>query len=154
LREPLLRSASHYQFQKEYYKEAITFDQLLVILKRRYTEKDFNIFYQSKHVASNNTIKEQLMNNHETRAKLEEINKIDIQLYEFVVKELYQKFQKEYGDTLDLDTSNFKEVNSHSTEINSKLLMQFLKRRLYYRPILFCCRLMTNSGDTWPVLLR
>jgi hypothetical protein len=185
MREPLQRSASHYQFTVEYRKKRISFDEWishknnrnyqtrviagtwdleravriledkfmfvglverfdesLVILTRRYSVKTLNIFYRSKHIAKKNELKNELLANPSTRRQLEESNEIDTLLYEYVFDKLYPKYRAEYGEALENDVASFKRMNATASDINTALLLQFLKRRLVYRPALFAYQLV------------
>jgi hypothetical protein len=185
LREPLIRSASHYQFTVEHRKKKISFDEWishehnrnyqtrviaggwdleravqiledkfmfvglverfdesLVMLKGRYSSKSLNIFYRSKHVAKQNELKNELLANPATRKRLEENNELDTLLYRHVVEKLYPKYRAEYGKALESDVGAFKKMNASATDINTALLLQFLKRRLVYRPALFAYQLV------------
>jgi hypothetical protein len=185
LREPLLRSASHYQFTVEHRKKKISFDEWighknnrnyqtrviaggwdleravriledkfmfvglverfdesLVLLKRRYALNNLNILYRSKHVAKKNELKNELLANPATRKRLEESNEIDTLLYKYVFDKLYPKYRAEYGDALEADVASFKRMNASASDINTALLLQFLKRRLVYRPVLFAYQLV------------
>lgn len=124
------------------------FDESLVILRRRYSQSQLNIFYHNKHVAPENDIKKRLLTDPKMRQRLEESNRIDTLLYRFVLEELYPKYRVEYGATLDADVSEFRKLNGPSIDINGALLMQFFKRRLFYRPLLFVHRLV--PALPWP----
>jgi hypothetical protein len=122
------------------------FDESLMLLRKKCIDRPLNILYHSKHVASKNAIKNQLMSDSKTRKHLEEANRVDLLLYDFAKAELYEKYRIDYGGTLDLDVLNFRMLNSRFIDINGKLLLQFLKRRLFYRPVLFCYRLSAGSS--------
>lgn len=113
------------------------FDESLVIFRKRASSYSLNIRYNSRNVATDNKIKNQLLKDPKTKAQLLEANKLDSLLYEFVTRELYPRQKQEYGDTLDSDLSAFQKAN-HGIPIDWNLISSFLKRRLLYNPILYC----------------
>jgi hypothetical protein len=113
------------------------FDESLIILRTRSTRLRFNILHNSRNVASENNIKNRVLNDPQTRALLIEANLKDAVLYKFVVEELYARQVREYGKTLAADVAAFRREN-HASLMDWKLISNFLKRRLVYKPILFC----------------
>jgi len=113
------------------------FDESLVILRKRAAHHPFNIFYNPRNVASDNSIKNQLLNDTRTKELLVEANLTDITLYKFVLEELYPRQKREYGETLEADVIAFQGQNRASL-LDWRLISNFLKRRLVYKPILFC----------------
>jgi hypothetical protein len=115
------------------------FDESLVILRKRSAHHPFNIFYNPRNVASDNSIKNRILNDPRTKALLVEANLMDLALYKFVLEELYPKQKQEYGETLRKDVSAF-QIENRASLMDWKLISNFLKRRLVYKPILFCYR--------------
>jgi Galactose-3-O-sulfotransferase len=115
------------------------FDESLIMLQRKSDDYKLKISYRNKNVSSNNSIKNRILSDPKILKKIESANRIDLEFYKFVTQELYQKYKSEYGPTLDKDVINFKKTNT-SPDINKKLLLNLLKRRLLYRPIVHCYR--------------
>jgi hypothetical protein len=113
------------------------FDESLVVFKNRASSYSLNVRYNSRNVATDNKIKNQLLGDSRTKACLVEANNLDLSLYEFVSQELYPRQKQEYGDTLSSDLAAFQQAN-HGLPIDWNLISSFLKRRLVYNPILYC----------------
>ena len=165
LREPLVRCASHYQYQvqqqgKSYpFEEWIVrdikrnpqttriagrngtvsdaiellkkrfffaglverFDESLVIFRQLTGDPRLEIRYRRRRVAENDDIKNQLLANPRTRALMIEANRLDIELYEYAVQDLYPAFQRAYEGDLDRDVAEFKTSNGSSARLVPQL---------------------------------
>jgi hypothetical protein len=119
------------------------FDESLVMFRHRAADERLNIFYNSRNVAPNNTIKTRLLDNPQTRSQLIAANRNDLALYGFVSQKLYPQQKREYGRSLDSEVVHFREAN-HFSRFNTNLLLNFLKRRLFYTPIVIGYRLLSS----------
>lgn len=79
------------------------FDEFLMVLKKKLAPQQFDIGYERKNVAKSNHIKNQIyaeFNHH--REQIEKNNRFDLELYDYIKKELFQKEKQiwldgEYG---------------------------------------------------------
>lgn len=109
------------------------FDGFLKVLKAKLAPKDFDCRYTRKNVAKTNYIRDRINKNWEKyRDRILENNALDIELYDFVKNDLFQKEK-----LAALDSS--KEINQ---DINVKISFGFkrdivrrLYRHLYFAPI-------------------
>jgi Sulfotransferase family len=176
LREPLARTASHYQHQiqrmnrsasleewlrlelyrnfqirklvgcddvgtaqalleKEFVLVGLTerYDESMVMLRKKLGPDVIDIRYQAENVASDSALREGLLSNSATRALLEEANRADIALYNWVREELYPRQQRDYGPTLGRDVSEFRATNRVEGP-DWRALRAEIRRRYVYRP--------------------
>ena len=89
------------------------FDESIILLKALMA-KDLNISYKRVNVAPKNAIKERLLSDKSTRELLIEAQKVDLELYEFVKKELYPTYQKEYGPSLHPDVARYQQTQRNN----------------------------------------
>ncbi|MCB8950133.1 MAG: sulfotransferase family 2 domain-containing protein [Ardenticatenaceae bacterium] len=82
------------------------FDEWLLLVQGLLAN-DLDIAYQRKNVASDKTLANQLLADKRTRAILEEQNKADIALYNYIKDELYPTFKQQYGPQLAADLARF-----------------------------------------------
>ena len=114
------------------------FDESMLLLKTLIA-KDLNISYQPVNVARKNSIAEDLLSNETTRQMLVEANQVDLELYEFVKKELYPAFQKEYGPNLERDVANYH--NNRDKNFNERnITLSRMKQYFIYKPLLYLYR--------------
>ena len=72
------------------------FDESMVLL-RSLRADDLDISYAPVNVAKRNTLAADLLSDARTRAMLAEANEADLELYRYVVDELYPRFRRAYG---------------------------------------------------------
>lgn len=115
------------------------YDESLVLLRHKIGNPDFGISYCrfNEIRIANRTIDEEILSDPQKRALLEDMNRTDINLYKFVVNEIYPCQKLEYGNDLDADVATFKATKNQSN-FYSKLLMSMIKRNLIYKPWLLC----------------
>ncbi len=111
------------------------FDESLLLLQKKLQDPQFNIHYIRKNIASDNRIKNELLKDPAKRKLLEEANRLDLELYDYVIKERYPEEQRIYGPELAADLAKFKERNK-SYHKNTSGWQDFLKRNLLYKPAL------------------
>ena len=110
-----------------------------MVLLKALLANDLNISYQRVNVASDNSIKERLLATESTRQMLIEANRADLELYHFVVNELYPCYQRAYGPTLGIDVSDY--LHNRQANFNHwKLNLSRIKQYVLYRPLLFLSR--------------
>jgi hypothetical protein len=114
------------------------FDESIVLLKNL-VANNLNISYKPVNVARKNSMAERLLSEESTRKMLSEANQVDLQLYDFVKKELYPAFQHEYGPGLGKDVSDYqsKRVNDFASQ---NITLSRLKQYMIYKPLLFLYR--------------
>lgn len=114
------------------------FDESMLLLKAL-VANDLNISYKPVNVARDNNIAERLLSTESTRQLLIEANQADLELYNYVKKELYPSFQREYGPNLESDVIEYqknREKNFNTRNITLSRLKQFL----IYKPLLYMNR--------------
>jgi len=114
------------------------FDESMVLLKALVAD-NLNISYKPVNVARKNALAERLLSTESTRQMLIEANQTDLELYNFITKELYPTFQREYGPNLERDVVDYqqgRENNFHSRNITLSRLKQYL----IYKPMLYLHR--------------
>ena len=114
------------------------FDESMLLLKALIA-KNLNISYQPVNVARKNSIAESLLSNENTKQMLIEANQADLELYDFVKKELYPAFQQEYGPNLETDVASYH--NNRDKNFDSRnITLSRMKQYLIYRPALYLYR--------------
>lgn len=113
------------------------FDESMILLKAL-KAKNLNISYQPVNVARKNSIAENLLTNEKTRQMLVEANQADLELYDFVKKELYPGFQRAYGSKLEFDVANYH--NRDKDFDNRNITLSRMKQYLIYKPALYLYR--------------
>ncbi|HJW91852.1 MAG TPA: sulfotransferase family 2 domain-containing protein [Anaerolineales bacterium] len=111
------------------------FDESLLMLKALVVT-DLNIAYKRVNVANNNSIAKNLQANSKTREMLVEANQVDLELYEYVRKELFPAQQKEYGPSLEADALKYQQ-NRENNFNNLNLTLSRLKQYLLYKPLIY-----------------
>jgi hypothetical protein len=110
------------------------FDESMVLLKGL-VANDLNISYRRVNVARDKSLAKHLLENDATRQMLIEAQRADLQLYEYVRRELYPALQREYGPTLEADVAQYRESQGNGFSL-SKLTACRLKHYLVYDPLL------------------
>jgi hypothetical protein len=110
------------------------FDESMVLLKALLAN-DLNISYKRVNVARDNTLAKSLLANESTRQMLIEAQKADLELYNFVRRELYPAFQREYGPSLEADVARYRQTRSNGFNYRN-LTLSRLKQYVVYKPLL------------------
>lgn len=109
------------------------FDESMVMLKEL-RAPDLNIAYERVNVAKRSKIAKDLLSDPATRQMIVEANRADLKLYEYVQRELYPAFQREFGPSLEDAVA---ECAATPPSFNRRKLAMFgLKQRLVHRPAL------------------
>ncbi len=111
------------------------FDESLVIIKKKLGDPRFDIRYTRENVARDTTIKKRLIDDPSTNALLKDANKIDNELYNYVVGELYEKQKVQFGETLASEVQTFQAGNT-LPQVNLNATLSLIKRNLVYKPVL------------------
>ena len=120
------------------------FDESLLLLDAL-RAGDLDLGYARVNVARNNAIAEELLSNRRTRDALVDANRADIDLYDYVVNELYPAFRREYGSALDDDVAEYKHTRAQRfNRVN--LTASRLKQHALYRPLLRLYRRRATGG--------
>jgi len=111
------------------------FDESLVIMKNKLSDPRFDIRYTRENVARDATIKKRLIDDPTTNALLKGANRIDNELYNYVVGELYEKQKREFGESLASEVQTFQGDN-RLPHVNLNATLSLIKRNLVYKPVL------------------
>jgi len=114
------------------------FDESMFLLKALMA-KDLNISYKAVNVARKNTLAEQLLSAENTRQMLIQANQADMELYNYVRKELYPAFQREYGPSLEADVVDYQQNRDRNFN-TLNISLSRLKQYLIYKPSLYLHR--------------
>jgi hypothetical protein len=115
------------------------FDESIIMLQRWVGGGQLDVAYRKENVAHDASIKNQLVQSLSTRAKLEQANDIDLQLYQYVEKTLYPKQKEQHGDSLEVDMVFFQSANYPNRKL-MPYVMGLAKRNLFYKPFLYSHR--------------
>ncbi|HET8670466.1 MAG TPA: hypothetical protein VFM05_07540, partial [Candidatus Saccharimonadales bacterium] len=96
---------------------------------------NLNISYKPVNVARNNTLAENLLSTESTRQMLIEANRADLALYDFVRRELYPAYQREYGPSLEADVAQYRQTRENNFNAWN-LTLSRLKQYTLYKPLL------------------
>jgi hypothetical protein len=83
------------------------FDESLVILKRL-VAPELNLAYRRRNVARDDAIAAALLADFDRREQLRRMYAAELPFFEYVAHELYPRFQREYGPTLESDVEAFR----------------------------------------------
>ncbi len=113
------------------------FDESILLLKEL-VYPSLNINYERMNVASNNQLARELLESERTVQMLREANKEDLQLYEYVQKELYPRQKRTYGHSLQEDLAHYQSVQHRFNR--RKVIINRVQRNLIYKPMLYLYR--------------
>jgi hypothetical protein len=114
------------------------FDESMMLLKRLMAN-DLDISYKRVNTARDNTIKDRLLSTESTRQMLIDAQKADLELYDYVERELYPTYQRKYGPSLEKDVAEFQQTQSKDYN-NMKLTSFRMKQVMLYKPLLYLNR--------------
>ncbi len=114
------------------------FDESMLLLKALLAN-ELNISYRRVNVARDNTIKDSLLSNENTKQMLIEAQQEDLELYNYVRLELYPSFQQKYGPLLEADVVRYQQSQSNKFN-NLNLILSRLKHYMLYNPLLYFYR--------------
>ena len=113
------------------------FDESMVLFKGL-RAPSLDISYRRVNVATDNTLTQRLLSDERTRAMIEAANRVDLDLYEFVRKDWYPRFQEAYGSSLEADVAKFQAVSGDFNDRNITLAR--IKHYSLQKPLLFLYR--------------
>lgn len=114
------------------------FDESMVLLKSLIAN-NLNIAYKRVNVARDNTLAKSLLSNESTHQMLVEANQADRVLYDYVKRELYPTYRKEYGPSLEGDVADYQQPGG--ADFNKRnLTLSRMKQYLLYKPLLYLYR--------------
>lgn len=119
------------------------FDESMVLL-RALRAPDLDIRYERANVAKSSRIAKELLSDPVSRRMIEEANQADLELYDYVVHDLYPRFQRDYGDGLEDAVAEF--ARAPQGFRRRKLAGYGLKQRLVHRPALRLYRSRWGGG--------
>ena len=109
------------------------FSESLVLWKKWCDTPQLDIRFRRKNTAKQNTIKQQLLTDEKSRAKLIAANEEDLRVYTFVVNQLFPRQVAEFGGGLDEAVQTFVASNEPSPLYPRQLTSMFV-RELLYKP--------------------
>ncbi|MCP4407280.1 MAG: hypothetical protein GY807_05860, partial [Gammaproteobacteria bacterium] len=112
------------------------FNESLVMMKDKLSSIDLFIPYYKKNVASDRSIQNEIVQDKRLMESAKNANQVDIELYDYVCKELYERQRREYGITLARDTEYFTDSLPHSFT-KRRYNSYVAKRNMVYKPILY-----------------
>jgi hypothetical protein len=107
------------------------FDESILMLKRLLAN-DLDISYKRVNVAQDNKLAQALLTNERTRQLLIEANQADLELYRYIIEELYPAYRREYGPTLKADVADYKRTRRNSFNYWN-LTLSRLKQYVVYK---------------------
>ncbi len=110
------------------------FDESLVLMRGLVAE-DLRISYEPVNVARRSTLATELLTNDRTRALLKEAQKVDLELYDHVSRELFPAYRQAYGPSLDQDVAAFQATQNHRFNGWNRTLSR-VKHYAVYEPAL------------------
>ncbi len=117
------------------------FDESMVLLKAL-RAGDLDLGYSPVNVAKKRSIASTLLEDDRSREALLDANGADLALYEYVARELYPSFEREFGDGLADAVAAYRRDRRQSFD-RRKLTVSRVKRHGLYRPLL---RLYRSRG--------
>lgn len=110
------------------------FDESMVLLKALLAN-ELNISYRRVNVAPKNAIKDRLLSTDRTRQMLIESQQADLELYNYVRQEIYPRYQREYGPSLEAAVAHYQQTRSNMFNYWNLTLCR-LKHYMLYKPLL------------------
>jgi len=129
------------QFKLVGYVEA--FDQFLVLLSNYFSDINFDASYRRQNPAHNKISVKALEEKY--RERIEENNKVDIALYEFVKNELFPSYIENYGSSFDADVTQFISNNKAFEPPKLKRWIDYLLRKSFITPASGLIRLLNGK---------
>ena len=110
-----------------------------MVLLKALLANDLNISYRRVNVARDRSLAMELLEDDSTRQMLVDAQQADLQLYDYVRRELYPTFQREYGPMLEADVARYKQSQGNSFN-RWNLTLCRLKHYTLYEPLLHLYR--------------
>lgn len=116
------------------------FDESLMIFNRLVFDGVLNCSYSIKKAAKKNSIRNQLKNDSNALALIEQNNAEDIKLYQYIKNVQYPKQKDSYGSSLEKDLAAFEPAGFNQTNI----FLNRCYRNAVYKPWLKLARMARN----------
>ncbi|MGQ0850064.1 MAG: hypothetical protein ACT4OP_13330 [Actinomycetota bacterium] len=113
------------------------FDESMVMF-RGLRAPNLDISYRRVNVAADNTLTRSLLTDHRTRALIVDANKVDQQLYDYVVEKLYPNYQRDYGPALSEEVKKFQSNRGDFNDLN--ITLSRVKQISLQQPLLYLYR--------------
>jgi hypothetical protein len=110
-----------------------SFDESMLLLKTLFINS-LNIFYIPMNVARNSALANSLLTSEGTSRMLRDANRADLELYEYVKREIYPSYRRAYGNRLSQDVLSYRQ-NQIGLDARNVMLNR-LYRNLIYKPAL------------------
>jgi hypothetical protein len=117
-----------------------SFDEFLVMLRRRFPDPDLDIRYRKQNVAPRNDLARSLLEDPHARARIEEANRVDLAFYRWVREDFYPRQRARFPD-LDADVERFRALN-RPPSFSAQEVLNRTWRNLVYKPALRLARLL------------
>ena len=127
------------------------FDESMVLL-RALRIPDLDIGYARVNVAKSSDLASELLSNVAIRQMIVDVNRADLELYDYVRQELYPNLQREYGPSLDDAVAECRTASRKAFN-KRNLVLYGLKQRAVHKPVLHLYR-GKRSGRVVEALLR
>lgn len=108
------------------------FDESIVMFKKLKAPQ-LDISYQRVNVARDNTLTRSILASDQCRHMIEDANRVDLALYEYVRRELYPAYKDSYGPDLEADVSAFQSSSGGFNDRN--IALSRLKQYSLLRPL-------------------
>ncbi len=118
------------------------FDEFLVLLRKKMLPTQFEIRYKQQNLGRNRVPTSDLAERYADR--ILENNRLDMDLYTFVRKELFPVYISQYGEEFHRDVEEFRRINSLGGVPMARRYLDYLVRRLYIGPITGIIRVMNG----------
>jgi hypothetical protein len=119
------------------------FDESMVLLKAL-RAPDLDIRYERVNVAKSSKVAKDLLSDPATRQMIVEANQADLELYEYVQRELYPTFQRAFGPSLEDTVAEY--GRTPHTFNRRNLALYGLKQRIVHRSMLRLYRGRATRG--------
>jgi hypothetical protein len=120
------------------------FDHSMLML-RELVDRRLDINYVNQHVASNQTIAQHLLNSDRHRELIEEAVGADIELYEWVRRELYPSYEQRYSELTGKDISSVGFVNRQA-KCKTNRILNLAYRNGIFKPLIMLRRLANHRA--------
>lgn len=118
------------------------YDEFLVMLQAKLGGQSFDPRYRRLNEGRGSVSSEDILNKY--RDRIEEVNKIDLELYHYVLKNIYPRQVDEFHGDLQRRLREFQEWNARTGPIMWPRYTDFVFRKAYLEPVTGALRLMNG----------
>ena len=119
------------------------FNESVVLMRQTFEESGLDIGYRSSNVAPDNRIKDRLLSDPASMDLLRRANRYDVELYRYVVDQLYPAQVDGYDGDLAADVASFKASNE-GFNWSARYYANVAWRNVFYKPWLRAHRLLRS----------